>query len=385
MIRMIYMSTYVPRKCGLATYTFHLRQAVCQAKRWQNPDRVVVLTDNGSDADPAAPFLWPLKRDDREAYRKMAARINRSDADAVSLQHEFGIFGGEAGNYVLDFVRELKKPLITTFHTVFEHPQEPYASVQREIAERSTKIIVMNRKGGEFLRRSFGVSADKIVFVPHGTPEPDPERREEYRRKLGWSGRKVMMTFGLLSQGKGIEMILKLLPDVVEQIPDALYAIVGQTHPEVKKREGERYREQLQRQIRESGLENHVVMIDEYMQEHDLIGTITACDLYITPYPGMQQITSGTLAYAVGLGRTVLSTPYAYARDLLSDYGQLLIPYDDEAAWKAAIIRLLQSDELLRQWEKRMLKLGRHMHWPEVGKRHLELFAEVKRLEAVGS
>lgn len=380
MTKIVYVSTYVPRKCGLATYTSHLRQAVSQAKGWKDPDRVVVLTDRDHDVDESAPFLWPLKQGDREAYRKMAAKINRSDVDVVSLQHEFGIFGGEAGKYILDFVHEIKKPLVTTFHTVFERPVEPYASIQREIATKSDKIIVMNRKGRHFLSRSFNIDANNIVYLPHGTPEPETMHRQTYRNKFGWSERKVMMTFGLLSRGKGIEMILNLMPQVVDQIPNVLYAIVGQTHPEVKKKEGEQYRQQLQHQIRASGLEEHVVMLDEYVPEQDLIQRITACDLYITPYPGMEQITSGTLAYAVGLGKPVLSTPYVYARDLLSRYDELLIPFEDQHSWQTKIVELLAEDDVRAKWEKRMVDIGKNMQWKEVGKLHLQLFSEVKDL-----
>ncbi|UUZ81176.1 glycosyltransferase [Paenibacillus sp. P26] len=323
MMRIAYVSTYVPKRCGLATYTYHLRQAVQSAKEWRGKDPVVVLTDPGTDPVDD-PVLWPLKKDQEEDYAKMARKINHSDVDVVALQHEFGIFGGEAGGHILTFIRNLKKPLITTFHTVFERPQPPYAAIQREIADRSAKIIVMNRKAIDYLHEAFGIPKEKITFIPHGTPEPNPEKRQAFRQRLGWNGRKVLMTFGLLSRGKGIELILKALPEIASKVPDVLYAIVGQTHPEVKKREGERYREELWEQIRAGGMEKHVLMVDRYMEEADLVKHLMSCDVYVTPYPGMQQITSGTLAYAVGLGRPVLTTPYSYAQDLLADYPEPL-------------------------------------------------------------
>jgi glycosyltransferase involved in cell wall biosynthesis len=187
-----------------------------------------------------------------------------------------------------------------------------------------------------------------------------------------------MMTFGLLNRGKGIELIIKTLPKIVKQIPNVLYAVVGQTHPEVKRWEGEKYREELSAQIRSQGLETHVVMIDRYMEEMELVQHLIACDLYITPYPGMQQITSGTLAYAVGLGRPVLSTPYSYAQDLLSGYPELLIPYSNEAAWAEKIISMFGSDQVIREWERKMDDLGKTMRWPQIGEQHAKLFAEVK-------
>ncbi|MFC4769860.1 glycosyltransferase family 4 protein [Effusibacillus consociatus] len=380
MIRAAYVSTYLPKKCGLATYTHHLRQAVKSAKLWRGLDPVVVVTDPKEAGDSNDPALWPLMRDQQEAYSQMTRKLNDSDVSIVSLQHEFGIFGGDAGSYILDFVRELNKPLITTFHTVFENPREPYRSIQEEIAARSDRIIVMNRKAIAYLRNSFSVPEDKIAFIPHGTPVPNPELRERYRDQLEWTNRKVIMTFGLLSRGKGIELILEILPEVVKDFPEVLYAIVGQTHPEVKKSEGEAYREHLQQLIRQKNLEKNVVMIDRYIEEEDLIKQITACDLYITPYPGMEQITSGTLAYAVGLGRPVLSTPYSYAQDLLGEYGQLLIPFDDWQNWSRQIKMLLSDRSVLKQWERRMERIGKLMHWPLVGKKHALLFARTVQL-----
>lgn len=325
------------------------------------------------------PLLWLLRRDSEKDYGKMAHKINHSDIEVVSLQHEFGIFGGEAGRHILHFIRELKKPLVTTFHTVFEHPREPYASIQREIAERSARIVVMNRKAISYLHRSFGIPEDNIVFIPHGTPEPDAERRLTFREQLGWADRKVLMTFGLLGRGKGIELILKVLPEVVKKVPNVLYAIVGQTHPEVKKWEGEKYREELKAMIEENGIGENVVMIDRYMEENDLVRHITACDVYVTPYPGLEQITSGTLAYAVGLGRPVLSTPYCYAQDLLADEPGLLIPAEDEALWRERIVSLLTNEVMLQDVVRKMKRLGQTMHWPNVGHEYLRLLTEVGR------
>ena len=376
MNRVAYVSTYIPQKCGLATYTYHLRQSVRGARGWRGIDPVIAVTSSEEVVydDPA---LKVLPKEERSAYRTMAEKINRSDVSVVSLQHEFGIFGGEAGAYVLDFVRHLKKPLVTTFHTVFEFPEEPYRSIQQEIAERSDRIIVMSRKAVGFLHNAYGIPENRIVFIPHGTPVPVKENRASFREKLGWSDRKVLLTFGLLSRGKGLETVIKALPAVIRSVPNALYVIVGQTHPEVRKREGESYREELLHKIKEHGLEDHVRMVNQYVGEKELVEYLTACDLYLTPYPGLQQITSGTLAYAVGLGRPVLSTPYVYAQDLLGEYPELLLTPGDSAAWGDRIISMLSVEGELEKWERIISRIGRPMHWPEVGKAHVRLFDEL--------
>jgi glycosyltransferase involved in cell wall biosynthesis len=237
----------------------------------------------------------------------------------------------------------------------------------------------MNRKAERYLAEAFSIPKEKICFIPHGTPVPIREKREAVRSELGWTNRKVLMTFGLLSRGKGLETMLRALPAVVNAVPETLYAIVGQTHPEVKKREGEAYRQELQQLIRNEGLERNVVMVDRYLDEEELVRYLTACDLYVTPYPGVQQITSGTLAYAVGLGRPVLSTPYIYAQDLLSDYEELFLPFHDVSEWERKIIALLRDDNALRLWERRMERLGAGMRWPQVGRQHLKLFENVIR------
>jgi glycosyltransferase involved in cell wall biosynthesis len=342
---------------------------------------VVVVMSDEKDS-PADPLHWPLPMHDRAAYRRMAERLNQSDVSVVSLQHEFGIFGGEAGEYILDLVERLKKPLVTTFHTVFESPEEPYRSIQQALVEQSDAIVVMTRTGIRYLQDVYGVPAEKVHCIPHGTPVPRAEERKFYRRQFGWDGRKVVLTFGLLSRTKGIESILSALPAVVEEVPEVLYVIAGQTHPEVRKREGESYRQELQAFVEENGLTNHVVMLDQYLEESDLVRLITAADLYVTPYPGMQQITSGTLAYAVGLGRPVLSTPYVYARDLLQGCEELLIPYGDTEQWVDRLVELLTEPVLLAMWEKRIAKIGRNMRWPEVGRQYAALF---ERVAAQGS
>ncbi|CAM3969181.1 glycosyltransferase [Cohnella lubricantis] len=372
-----YLSTYVPKKCGLATFTHHLREAVSRSKGSPVADWVVAMCNPEELEAYREPWQFPLLKQEAGEYRAMADILNRSEIQVVSLQHEFGIFGGEAGRHLLELLERLKKPVVTTFHTVFENPVEPYASVQAAIAERSECIHVMNRKAVGYLREHFGIPPEKIAFIPHGAPVPNRSERSLTRRQYGWEGRKAVFQFGLLSRSKGIESLLRAFAKAVNAVPDLLYIIAGQTHPEVKKHEGESYREELTALIEELGLTHHVKMMNRYVPEDELVSLISACDLYVTPYPGMQQITSGTLAYAAGLGRPILSTPYSYAKDLVQGRDELLLPYGDTEAWSAKIIELFSFPGLLADYERWMAEIGASLQWPQVGAQYLGLLERV--------
>lgn len=372
-----YVSTYVPKKCGLATYTHHLREAIGLAKANRQADPIVAMCNPEERLDYREPWMIPLAKQDPDEYRKAADIINQSAVDVVSLQHEFGIFGGEAGSYIIDFLQRLKKPVVTTFHTVFEHPTAPYSAIQEEIARWSEHLLVMNRKGIGYLHDQYAVPLEKISFIPHGTPVPNRTARGGIRRNAGWEHRKVLFTFGLLGRSKGIELVLQALASAVQAVPELLYVIAGQTHPEVRKHEGETYREQLMAMVTELGLEHHVQWIDRYVPEDELASLISACDLYITPYPGMGQITSGTLAYAAGLGRPILSTPYVYAKDLVQGNEEMLLPFGNAEAWSAKLIEVFTYPGMLSDWEHIISTIGQSMHWPQVGAQHLRLFQQI--------
>lgn len=369
-----YISTYIPKKCGLATYTHHLREAITLSKGSRTPDSVITMCNDDERLDYAEPWMLPLVKQEQDEYRRVAELINQSTTDVVSLQHEFGIYGGDAGSHIIDFLRCVKKPVVTTFHTVFEQPVAPYAEVQKEVAHLSDHILVMNRKGIGYLNNNFGIPLEKITFIPHGAPVPNRSDRASTRKSAGWENRKVLFTFGLLGRSKGIELILRSLATAVQAVPEMLYVIAGQTHPEVRKHEGEAYRKELIELIKELGLEHHVQWIDRYVPEDELVSLISACDLYVTPYPGMSQITSGTLAYAAGLGRPILSTPYVYAKDLVQGYDEMLLPFGDTDAWSAKMIELFTFPGMLVNWEHVMSEIGRSMQWPQVGAAHLQLF-----------
>ncbi len=379
-----YVSTYVPKKCGLATYTHHLREAVSKVKGGSLPDPVVAMCNPEELQNYREPWMHPLVKMNLSDYRDIADFINDSAAEVVSLQHEFGIFGGEAGHYAIELIRRLKKPVVTTFHTVFEQPVAPYSDVQKQIAHWSNHLIVMNRKGIGYLQDSFEIAPDKISFIPHGAPVLGSVDRARVRRDNGWDNRQVMFTFGLLGRSKGIELVLQAMESAVREVPDLLYVIAGQTHPEVRKHEGEAYRDELVRLIHRLGLSKHVQWIDRYVPEDELVSMIAACDLYVTPYPGLAQITSGTLAYAAGLGRPILSTPYVYARDLVQGHEEMLLPFGDSDQWGQKLIELFTTPGMLAEWERVMSEIGLGMHWPQVGAQHLRLFGQLADRQSRG-
>lgn len=381
-MKLLFISTYPPTRCGIATFTHHLRQGILTAHRLDEGDLPVaaIWPDGGTGG---ADLGFHVRKHHADDYLSLAEQVNASDVDVISLQHEFGIFGGEAGEYILPFLEAVEKPVVTTFHTVFEEPCEPYKHIQAEIIRHSERIVVMNRLAVGYLTRHFAVPEEKIVYVPHGAPTPPVQSRDDIRRMYDMVGRKVLLTFGLLSPGKGIEMLLQVLPDVVKEVPDVLYVIAGQTHPEVKKKSGEQYREQLQHWVETNRLEQHVRFINRYLSEEELSQLLVACDLYVTPYPGMQQITSGTLAYAVGLGRPILTTPYAHARDLLGAYPELLIPYGEHEKWREQLTRLLNDRDELSKYEQSIAQLGRQMTWTAVGDKFYRLCLEVMTPEVM--
>lgn len=384
-MKILFVSTYPPTKCGIATYTAHLRAGIMQGTNLKEQDLPVLSiypeTWQGDDH-----HIYPLPKHNEKSYTRAAHWVNASDIDIVSLQHEFGIFGGHAGEWIIPFLETLKKPVVTTFHTVFPEETLPYTPVQNIIAQRSDGIIVMNRLAIRYISELFHIPQKKIYYIPHGAPEPLRIPRQQLKQKWGVEGRKVLLTFGLLSPGKGIEYALDVLKDVARDVPDVLYLIAGQTHPEVKKRQGEAYRHTLIQRIETLGIGAHVRMIDRFLSEEELTELLTISDVYVSPYPGMAQITSGTLAYAVGLGRPVIATPYTYARDLLRDFPELLVPYGDTKTWKERLIELLIVDTKREALERKMMSLGRTMRWSVVGKRtKLLLERYVRQKEAMYS
>lgn len=362
-LRIALVGTYMPRKCGIATFTHDI---VTQLGAYQ-PD---VAIDVYAIDDPSLGLAYAgaeqlITAGDAESYAAAARRLNESGVDAVWVQHEFGIFGGPHGELVCDFVDQIAAPLVFTFHTVLSEPAEPQYAIMRHLITRASRIMVMSQHGRELLIDRYDAPADIIDVIPHGAPDRPFGREELFKERLGLAGRKVLMTFGLLGPGKGLERVIEAMPQVIERHPDAIYRIVGATHPNLVAQEGEAYREKLQALARDLGVEDHIRWENRFLDTEELLDQLEACDIYVTPYGNLQQSTSGTLSYAVALGKAVVSTPYVHARELLADNAGVLIAAASHEELAAAITGLLDDPDKLAATKRRAYDRGRQTIWPE--------------------
>lgn len=373
-----FLGNYAPRCCGIATFTQDLRSAVAQARPdWKLP--VAMVSDHRDGYAYPEEVKWVLDEKARPDYEKVARAINQSGARAVSLQHEYGIYGGECGQWIVELIENLEIPVVTTCHTVLKEPSPIQLEVLRQIAGLSARVVVMAEKGREFLCQAYAVPHRKVAVIPHGIPDLQvtPEMARSLRLRNGWEGRKVLLTFGLLSPNKGIENAIRALPEIVRQHPDLLYVIVGATHPNlVREQGGDVYRQGLVDLIRELGMQKHVEFIDRFVMREELVGCIAAADIYCTPYLNEAQITSGTLAYAFGLGKPVVSTPYWHAAELLANEAGVLVPFQDSAALSTAVSGLLSDDARRNHMAALARKKGAEMSWLNVGGQYARLLEE---------
>ncbi len=368
----VQLSTYVPRECGIATFAADLTEEL-DSQKVMEPVKVAAMDDGQKREYPDRVF-WKVAENDREAYRETAARINESGAALVNIQHEFGIYGGEDGDYLLAFLRELRQPVITTLHTVLAHPTSGQLAVTREIARRSHYFVVMSQRAVSFLV-ALGIDSSKLVVIPHGVPQVPSWPRGQLRSRLGLEGRKVFLTFGLLSSGKGLEYVLDAIPWVAARHPDVLYLIAGETHP--KERRFGDYRLYLQDRVQELGIEGNVRFDPVYLSKERLIEYLVASDAVITPYLGVEQSVSGTLTYALGFGKAVISTRYHYATETLRGGKGLLVDFRSAVSVAKAMNRLCANSTLQRNLETRAYDLGRHFTWPKVALSYINLYQEV--------
>lgn len=373
--RVVYVSTYPPRRCGLATFTRDLVEAG-DATGLLGPSAVVAIGEVPGEYAYDPHVVLEVIQDRRADYAAVAADINRLDADVVNLQHEFGIFGGEDGAFVLDLIENLRRPLVTTLHTVLSRPDARKVRIIRRVAERSQVIVVMARRAVDLLSGVYGIPAEKVVLIPHGAPAAPAEPRGDIRRRLGLGGRFVLCTLGLINPGKGIEYALEALPEVVADHPEVLYLVLGQTHPGVKRHMGEAYRDHLLGLVERLGLGRHVRFVDAYLSQRDLVAYLAASDVYLTPYLGRDQITSGTLAYAVALGKAIVSTPYVYAEEMLAGGAGILVPFRDPRAIAAALRTLITRPRLRGRLEGRTAARGWSLSWSKVAHQYARLFLE---------
>ena len=359
----------LPRRCGLATYTSHVAEALAQRYPAMRVDHYAMDDETGIEYPPS---IRPIIADDPSAYRDAAAEIEAGGAEALWLQHEFGIFGGVAGSHILELVEATSLPLIVTLHTVLERPSEEQEVVLRRLTARAERTIVMAEKGAEILERHYGMPRSRVSVVPHGAPDRAPRNPDELKPHFGWQGRKVLMTFGLLAPDKGIRHMIEAMPAIVRAHPDALYEIVGATHPNVARRQGEEHRQSLIDLARELGVEKHVSFVDRFVEQEELLDMLQATDIYVTPYLNMGQVTSGTLSYAVAVGKPVIATPYIHAQEILDEAHGVIVPPADAVALAAAAIDLLSNDARRASLGRAAWEKGREMIWPRVVEQSLQ-------------
>jgi glycosyltransferase involved in cell wall biosynthesis len=373
--RVAFVGSSLPRKCGIATFTADLCDAMEVLDRAAQFFQVAV-----TDAEPGYAYgprvHFEVAEKEVAAYRRAADFLNLSGVEAVSLQHEFGLFGGPAGSHVLALVRDLRMPVITTLHTILNAPDSAQRKVMDELAALSDRLVVMSRRGERYLREIYKVPSEKIDFIPHGIPDVPFVDPNFYKDKFEVEGKMVMLTFGLLSPSKGIANVIEALPAILARNPNVVYLVVGATHPHVLRNEGESYRLEIERLAHERGVESSVVFHNRFVSYQELVEFLGAADIYITPYINEAQITSGTLAYAVGTGKATISTPYWYAQELLDDGCGVLVPFNDPGAIADKVVELLGDDPARHAMRKRAYVRGRDMIWPEVARRYARSFEQ---------
>ncbi len=375
--KIAFIGDYPPRKCGIATFTHDLRSAVAQ---YAPSECIVVPVDDIANGyEYASEVRFQIVEQDLDSYRRAADFLNFSDVDVVSLQHEFGIYGGPAGGHILAFLRDLRQPVVTTLHTVLPEPSDAQRRVMDQLTELSTRLVVMTERSRSMLREVYNVPEHKIDHIVHGIPDRPFADPNFYKDQFGVEGKYVGLTFGLLSPNKGIECVLKALPEVIREVPNFVYLILGATHPCLVRSEGETYRISLERLAKELGIQKHVSFYNRFVELRELTDFIGAADLYITPYLNPAQAVSGTLAYSFGCGQAVISTPYWHAEELLDDDRGVLVPFADSPALAREMIALLGDDQRRHAMRKRAYLLGREMVWSHVSGLYLNSFQKARR------
>ena len=375
--KIAFLAGYIPRKCGIATFTADLREAIAA----QYPglhSLIIAMTDCSEGYDYPPEVRFEIPEQDTSAYRRAADFLNLINVDVLCLQHEFGIFGGPSGRNVLTLLRNVRMPVVTTLHTILSDPSAEQRQVLQEVIKLSARIVTMAEKGVEFLRNIYGTPTDKIDLIPHGIPNVPFADPNYYKDKFGVEGRPVLLTFGLLSPNKGIEFVLNALPAVVSDFPKIVYIVLGATHPNLIRDHGETYRLSLERLAKKNCIEKNVIFFNRFVDKDELMEFLGATDIYITSYLNKAQITSGTLAYSFGAGKAVISTPYWHAEELLADGRGVLVPFGDAPAISRAVCHLLRNETARHAIRKNAYLMGRKMIWPHVALDYAQSFQRAR-------
>ena len=374
--KVVFISSYTPRKCGIATFTLDLISSMKLAGG-DEFEPVVIAMQPEDELEYDKPVELKIRKDIKYDYVSAADYINFSNVDIVSIQHEFGLFGGEGGSYLSFLLERLNKPVITTLHTVLKKPPAEYFSSLKDVCEESEKVIIMNKRGINILIDTYDIPQHKIEFIPHGIPDLPFTKNGYYKKKLGIVERKIILTFGLLGRNKGIEVMLRALPRIIETESSILYVVLGATHPEVLRHEGQSYKFKLEKIVNDLGLQKNVVFHNRFVNNEELFQFLGAADIYVTPYLHKEQLTSGTLAFAVGTGKAVVSTPYWAAEELLAQGRGKLVRFGDSKHLAEAIVEILNNNYLFFRMKRKAYKYGRSITWPKIGQTYWELFQEL--------
>jgi len=371
--RIAVVGNHLPRQCGIATFTTDLCNAI--AAEYKSSELSVVAVN-----DPLSPYGYPARvrfeitEGDISSYRAAANYLNSRDIDVVCLQHEYGIYGGKAGSHVLELLKHLRMPVVTTLHTVLREPDDDQRNVLQEIAARSERLVVMSEHSSRFLQEIFAVSEEKIDLIPHGIPDLPIATPKVRKIALGSKRKTVLLTFGLLSPNKGFENVIHALPSILSRHRDVVYIIAGATHPHVRLCEGDQYRFQLQALAKKLGVEENVIFYNRFVSPQEMASLVTSADIYITPYRYEAQAVSGTLAFALGAGKAIISTPYWYATELLADGRGALVPFENSGAIAEAAIGLLDNELDREAMSRRAYLYARRMVWNRVAQSYVQTF-----------
>jgi glycosyltransferase involved in cell wall biosynthesis len=383
----LFLGSYPPRECGIATFTKDVVDAYDRAFSFSSP--VIVIDEPGAEVRRyPSEVVARIREQSRESYATAAELVNVYPADLINIQHEYGLFGGERGEWLVDFMQAIDKPTVLTMHTVLPDPDEIYLRVTRALCEQASKVVVLSETGRGLLEQVYGIDPDRLLVIHHGVPDVPFQDTTPAKASFGIGQRTVISTFGLISRGKGLEYAIEAMRDVVKRHPETLYLILGETHPVVRRQEGESYRESLHAMVRQYGLNYNVQLIDKYLDFDEVVSYLAATDIYLTPYLNPAQIVSGTLAYAVGCGKAIVSTPYLYAQELLAHNRGFLCEFRDAASIASRLNMLLDDPALRRATERRAYRFGRQMTWPNVAAQYGRLFGELcppESLELVSS
>ncbi|MGE5805861.1 MAG: glycosyltransferase family 4 protein [Ignavibacteria bacterium] len=375
--KIAFLGDYLPRKCGIATFTSDI-YTIISSQYPKSACSIVSVNDIKEGYDYPKEVRFEIEEQKLVSYQRAADFLNFNNTEIVSLQHEFGIYGGQSGSHILALLRDLHVPIVTTLHTILEKPSPEQFRVMKEIIKLSGRLISMTEKGKDFLIEIYKAPLEKIDVIPHGIPDMPFVDPNFYKDQFGVEGKQVLLTFGLLSPHKGIENVLKALPDVLKEFPNVVYVILGATHPNLVKEQGETYRMSLERMAADLGIKKNVIFYNRFVDIEELKAFIGMADIYITPYMNKSQITSGTLAYAFGNGKAVVSTPYWHAEELLTDGRGVLVPFGDSGAIAKELINLFKDENSRHSMRKKAYMLGRSMVWSEIAHRYMESFQKAR-------